>query len=187
MEFKRGRDRLVLVFPKRGVVIKIAVVRLLETMGVVIRRIWRLDFRGIYKDATRQMDIGIEGYKDMLLGGILANWREFLFFLKTRNSFLQPTYFSLFGLINVQKMGDPCTMKWRDLWYQFCELTDDAVNDAHHHFAAPGNFCFDVGKLKIVDYGNKKTQKIIIEYGSKIVKSFDQKYDWEKARAAKKA
>lgn len=36
-----------------------------------------------------------------MFGGFMANWSEFIFFVKTRNKFLLPTYFSFFGLINI--------------------------------------------------------------------------------------
>jgi hypothetical protein len=142
--------------------------------------------RCIYQEAIVPSDCTY-GYKNWLFGGIMANWREFVFFHKTKHPFLLPTRFSFFGLFNIQTAGEPCLIKYVDLWCQLYELTDGKVFADSHHFENPNNFCFNGGVLRMLDYGSKRTHKVIADFGEKILKSFDPKYDWEEKKKAKVA
>lgn len=188
MKFKIGRYRLVFIFPFFGIAIKFPVIRLFNFFWMIIRHLVRLKVKRIYKEAILSVDCDI-GYNNWLFGGIVANWREFVFFRKTKHPFLLPTYFSLFGLFNIQMAGEPCLFKEVDLWCQLYELTDGKVFADSHHFGNSNNYCFNGGVLRILDYGSKKTHGVIIGFGGKILESFDPKYDWEekkRARAAQK-
>lgn len=190
MKFKKGRYRFVFVFPSLGIAIKLPFIRLIGIIGRIVSHMIHLRFRLIHREMIVSVyNSGISGYRSYLFGGIITNWEEFMFFRKTKNPFLLPTYFSFFGFFNIQKAGEPCKLKYVDLWCQLYELTNGRVWDSSHHFENPDNFCFDKGKIKIVDYGDGKTHRVIIEYGTKIQESFDPNFDWEekkKARVAQK-
>jgi len=148
----------------------------------VIRRLARhvlhMRFWAIYQEACLiKMDCtGIWSVKRFLCGGVRANWSEFLFCLRTRHPFCQPTYFSFLGLFNIQRYGQVCNLHWRTVAVQIEELTDGSSRDDGHHFDCPENFCFDGSKLRILDYGSKRTQRVITAFGVKILASFDP--DW---------
>ena len=183
MQFRKGHHRFAFVFPRLGIAIKLPFVRLLAVICDITNRIIRDQLWSMLREVTYSVDQ--VGYKNCLLGGIFANWREFLFYRKTRNSLLQPTYFSFLGLLNIQKSGKPCLLQAVDLWCQLYELTNAKVFDSSHHFANPDNFCFDRGGLKMVDYGSNRTHRVIVEYGAKIVAQFDPSYSWEEKKRAR--
>ncbi|OGZ85160.1 MAG: hypothetical protein A2599_02625 [Candidatus Staskawiczbacteria bacterium RIFOXYD1_FULL_39_28] len=181
MKSKKGYYRIVFIFPFLGFAIKFPKIHLLEA---ILQLFW-VFFNCKWKTFCRILSSPVEselGTKSQVFGGIMVNWQEFLFFHNTKHPFLQPTYFSFFGLINIQKMGKPCHIDAGALWSQFYKLTNGGAWADPHHFKNPGNFCFDDGRLRIFDYGSKKTQGIITEYGITIFESFDPSYDWEKKK-----
>jgi hypothetical protein len=176
MIFKKGRYRFVFVFPQLGIAVKLPAIRLFKAIGTLIGHVIHLRFRRLLWNMARPIGHGFEGCQDELFGGVWTNWNEFWFYQQTRNEFLQPTYFSLFGLFNIQKAGRPCDLDDDDLWFQIKEIVGDDVYDDAHHFRNSSNFCSDNGKIKMLDYGNKKTHRIIAEHGKKIFESFDPKH-----------
>ena len=116
--------------------------------------------------------------KRCLLAGLINNWQEFRFYKKSKLLILMPTYFSFFGLFNIQKAGQPISIKSVDLWCQLYDLTNGKVFEDSHTLANPTNFCIERGRLKIIDYG-EKVNAVLIEYGDKIFNEFDFSYDWE--------
>lgn len=176
MKIRKGRNRIVLVLPSIGIAIKLPIIHLLIAIRQIMRDLWRLNFKQIRRDMAITIDCsGYIAYRNFMLGGIAANWREFIFFYKTKNIFLQPTYFSLFGLVNIQKHGKLCTMKWRTFTNQIRKITNNEIGYAEHHFTNPKNFCFHKGHLRILDYGSLDTQRVIVTHGVKIFESFLQK------------
>lgn len=175
MKIAKGNLRYVIVFPFLGIAVKFPRIRLIAVILRVVRHAFFMRLGTIYREAFRiSIDCtGIWGYKRLLFGGIRANWNEFLFFQKTKNLFCQPTYFSLLGLFNIQKFGFPCNLHWRTLAIQVEEITGGATRDDGHHFDKCKNFCLADGRLRLLDYGSKKTQRIIAEFGERIFKSFD--------------
>ncbi|MDO8512509.1 MAG: hypothetical protein Q7S57_04505 [bacterium] len=122
----------------------------------------------------------MEGLKWALFHGIACNWREYRFYSRTKHPFLQPTYFSFFGTVNIQKYGRPVRIpfedeynrdKWwtRMFWMPVLGITNGEVIRDGHHFLNPENFCQDIfGRPKIVDYGLPRTQEIIKKWGEQI-------------------
>ncbi|MDP2951553.1 MAG: hypothetical protein Q8N55_04170, partial [bacterium] len=103
--------------------------------------------------------------KYFLFKGLRDNWLEWIFYLKYRHPFLQPTYFSLAGLINIQRTAS-CLNK-KDLWHKFITVNKEAVwEGGSHYFDNPANFCWDKhGFLKTVDYGSPSVQGVIKKTG----------------------
>ena len=137
----KGRDRVVVLVPWFKIVVKFPIIHLLQFLESLftdltcVRRWGRLGERVLWPIEVR------EGLKGQLFGGLAANWNEFLFYSKTNNPFLQPTYFSFFGLLNVQLLGEKCSLDESMFWNQLYELTDGRVRDDMHHFSNPDNFC----------------------------------------------
>jgi hypothetical protein len=109
------------------------------------------------------------------LGGIMANLQERRFYRKTKNLFVMPTYFSFFGLFNIQKRGQRIDF-WddNDVWFYLCKNSQNQHQifcDAHTFFDI-NNFCLDDGFLKIVDYGNRHIEPFLEINGENLFKNF---------------
>lgn len=110
-----------------------------------------------------------------LLGGIMANYHERQFYKRTKNPFVMPTYFSFFGLFNIQKRG-----KKIDFWdmygiwgyvYHNSQNPNQPFCDGHT-LADPKNYCTDNGKLKLVDYGNRQVAEFLKINGENLYNNF---------------
>ena len=178
MKISKGKNRIVLILPSMGVVVKIAIISPIKSFRCLFRTIKSKNWKYLRREFMSPFGRGIPKFKDYLLLGIIHNWLEFWFYVKTKNTFLQPTYFSLLGLFNIQKLGKVSKFSFVNLRCQLHELTKGKIWKHSHHFSNSDNFCFD-GKLRMFDYGDKRTQEVIQEYGSKIFKEFNPDFDWE--------
>jgi hypothetical protein len=178
MRIHKGKTRIVFVFPGLGVVVKLPIIQPKKAIDKFImyqkRFGWKLTRQYLSWPAETPF-----GFKWLMFLGILCNWREFIYYVRTHNPFLQPTYFSLFGLLNIQLYGEVSNI---DFGYQLDDLTDWQIRDDPHHFSNSGNFCFYKGKARMLDYGNPKCWETIEKYGEKIVKEFDPAYNWEEEK-----
>lgn len=168
MNIAKGRDRIVLVYPKRGIVFKILLVHFIT----VVQQIFRYAKEGNWGKIKEHWKEDVEkrgSFSNSLFGGIRANWTEFVFYQRTHNCFVQPTYFSLFGIINIQKYGEVCTIKELEepltFWNELRALTKGEADIETHHFKDPLNFCMHGTHVRMIDYGNKKVQRVLGTYG----------------------
>lgn len=189
MQFKRGDYRFVVVLPMIGIVLKFPLVHLATVLWSILRALVHFDFLSFWvmlrMPADPSQNRSVCGYQNRLFGGIMVNWREFVFFIKSRHHpFLLPTYLSVLGFINIQKLGTPpCNLKRGALWRQLYELTKGEVWDDGHHFSNPENFCLPDGRLTMIDYGQPKTWQVVIKYGKKIVDRFDPAIRFGKSKS----
>lgn len=172
MKIKKGSRRIVFIFPSLGFVIKIPKILLFRVLQHITIDIWGGHKKYLKKWFKYSVDTW-GGFKNLAYKGIHDNWHEYKFYSSNHNTFLQPTYFSLYGLLNIQKYGKQIKMNGQILLPYFMNLTENEAWKDNHHFFASKNFCFDGSNIKILDYGSKKTQKIISKWGEKIVKEFD--------------
>ena len=117
----------------------------------------------------------IMGIRYNLFRGIMANWNEYCFYRKTKNLFVMPTYFSLFGLINIQKRGQEISFWNRsDIWEYICRnsISPNQVFCNSHSFRRKENFCLDGDKIKMLDYGNRHVHKFLELNGENLFKNF---------------
>lgn len=168
MHIAKGRDRMVLVVPEIGLVFKLAFIHCL----LVARRLFSLYRSGHSEYIKIIWRWTIEergGITNSLLGGIHENWSEYRFYQRTHNHFVQPTYFSLFGIINIQKYGNMCTTEDGDelvaFWKELRTLTADEVYADPHHFQNPLNYCMHDTHVRMTDYGNTAVQQVLKVYG----------------------
>ncbi len=178
MQTRRGGSRIVFIFPVFGIAIKFPIIHFFEAIRqFFLRKRWR-KWKYIKRYFSRPMESNF-GFRGLLFGGLSSNWNEFCFYWKTKNSLLQPTYISFFGFFNIQRHGKACQLQHIDLWCQLNELTNEKVYDDSHHFANPHNFCFHDNKLQMLDYGSRRCQNVIMQYGKKIVELFNPEYYWK--------
>ena len=139
MEIARGNTRTVLIF--KNFVLKFP--RFYLSNAMEARRTFCKDPEKMRRHVKRH-----------LLRGVGDNWREFIFYFCNHSSFLMPTFFSFFGLLNIQKRGEIFEMHYRVLWEQILQLTNNEAWADYHVFSEVNNFCQKDGRLKIFDYGS---------------------------------
>ena len=151
MKIRKGGYRIAILFPTAKLTIKIP----------------RIYFKEAFKQRTWK------ARAHYLFWGILLNWWEFVFYLKTRHSFLQPTFLSLFGLLNIQRYGDKIPQEmWQELFQSLWTATKKEIKQDLHHFGESENFCLDRkrGIIRMLDYGHPTTQAIIQKWGHRLKK-----------------
>ena len=186
MKIAKGESRLVVILPELGIVIKFSIIHLVIGLRVFCDDLSRKGNR-LHDELFRYTIEMYGSLKRLLFKGIVDNWREWRFYQRTRHPFCQPTYLSLFGLLNIQRFARPCTIQEIDLWCQLHELTKGAVFKDSHHFTNPDNFCLNGEGLRILDYGGLKTQEVVREFGDEILQHFNPNYSWEERKKELKA
>lgn len=174
----KGTNRFVILLPRLGIVIKIPIIEFRSAAKTVCSYFKRYTFKQFLKRMRKEWGFSVETYvslKKMLFGGLVANYREGMFYLRTRNSFLEPTYLTL-GIINIQRFGRPCPIELQVVIGQLYDLTNGDILKDPHSFDTISNFSFSQGKLRMVDYGSLKVQGVIRDYGEKIIQKFDINY-----------
>ena len=183
MELKKGTHRIVFIFPRFGFVIKLPRFYIWFAIKGFFKFIYYRDWKFLKKWLKYDVVV-LGGFKNQVYKGIHDNWQEYKFYSITKNVFLQPTHFSLYGLVNIQSYGESKKTPFDTLLQYFMVLTDGDVFDDNHHFANYRNFCFEDGKIKITDYGSKRTQAVIEKWGEKIVTEFQLEKVKEKEETA---
>jgi len=168
MKIYKGKSRIVFVFSK--IAIKLPIIRFIKAFKIakywIKRRIfWQSIYEyNYYTYSTVQI---------FLLLGIMENWNEYRFYKETKSIFLVPTYFSLLGLVNFQKIGKPFYMNEELFWKRLYHITQGKIFDDPHHFLDQKNFSKTDDRLQMLDYGNHKCFRVIREYGDKIFEEFE--------------
>lgn len=173
MRVIKGKSRVVWVLPCLGLVVKWPVIQWRKVCWGISRTFNSCPgnrIKGILNSFRKER----EDYQEFFLSGFVRNWQEFRFWHKTRHPFIAPTYFSFFGLFNLQKFAERCPMDIDALWRlafmaSHCEILEDG-----HHFENPTNFGSIDKSVYLLDYGESVTQEIITEYGLAIKKALDE-------------
>src|SRR5690606_27796469 len=97
---------------------------------------------------VRAQHLGVRG---PLFLGVVTNWNEFKFYRNSKHELLQPTYVSLFGLVNIQRYGEPCTLDKERLWERVFAVVGDQLWCDGHHFRNPENFKLGSCGVRLVD------------------------------------
>jgi hypothetical protein len=179
-----GRERIALVMPTLGIVVKIPRIRLLRVIKSLVYHIRHRAWRGLLGNLRRSPTAPSLSFQFDLFGGLVSNFSEFWFYLTTRNPFLQPTYLSLLGILNIQRYGEPCPMEAWPMRHEFERLIGQEYMHDGHHFANPRNFSVVLAeategdekctrlRLRINDYGSPRTQAVVTLWGHKLFRGF---------------
>ena len=197
--FHKGNSRFVLAIPALGVALKIGRIHWDQVLKTLKRakkshkrylRDRKIDYcsEPLGRFFLRELlEYTVDDSRDYrpsikmsLFGGMVDSWREWRFYKKHRSlrELLHPTYWSFFGLLNIQKYGKP--MKARSLMDPKCgelygcyfKVVGAPLNKDAHHFFYEGNFHYRDGKVLFLDYGGLATQKILSEYCVEILRRF---------------
>ncbi|OGH83709.1 MAG: hypothetical protein A2261_00960 [Candidatus Magasanikbacteria bacterium RIFOXYA2_FULL_44_8] len=101
MQIEHGTTRVVVLLPILGIVIKFPIIRIWGSI-----RLAKIAVRALRMKIPRTRQVLLPCIKDSLFLGIANNWREFWFYLRNRHPILKPTFFSFFGLFNIQNPKD---------------------------------------------------------------------------------
>jgi hypothetical protein len=185
-----GNSRIIILIPYLGIVLKIARINPLKALNLIfislgiisnilpeeytvyqkIKRWFWLRGHHIKYDIFGPIECGsTPTLMYFLFRGIAANIGEFIYYLlNTKNEFLIPTYFSLFGIVNIQPLQKDVCNKQDRVFGHLCKFTEknELFKYHAHTFAEQTNFCIDKeGRLRILDYGAIGTQKMVTKYG----------------------
>lgn len=193
---KEGISRIVILMPRLGIVLKIARCNPLKAIKLILITLslfpsdmgksyvlspakawwWRRTYyfkHGICGPIKFRCE---HSFLYLLFRGVVANTSEFIFYLRNRNNpFLIPTYFSLFGIINIQPLQrDVCTSKDK-VFQHLAKFTEfnELFKHGPHTFAEESNFCVNKdGKLCVLDYAGKGAQNMFLKYGQQFNSKF---------------
>ncbi|MFM2374801.1 MAG: hypothetical protein RLZZ234_796 [Candidatus Parcubacteria bacterium] len=182
----RGASRTVIAVPSWGIVCKIAHIDLAEALYLLKRakvdhdRFCLMGDRQSFRTYLKQQlfERKVEQFatlKRALFHGLVSNWRERRYYKESdgaRRKLLQPTYFSLFGLLNIQKHGAPMTVNGELVYKAYFDVVGPPVNKDGHHFFCASNFHHTGEGVVFLDYGSLVTQDILTKYGEEIQRRF---------------
>ena len=113
-------------------------------------------------------------FKMIVLGGVMENMREAVCYLHTRHKLLARLYLPLIfvniyhrenGVSNFTFGGDELTEKvYRTGDREYLK----ALLPCSHTFDRKENFSYDGVRLKILDYGEKGFEHLLLDYGDRI-------------------
>ncbi|MFZ2038795.1 MAG: hypothetical protein WAV11_02565 [Minisyncoccia bacterium] len=164
-----GNSRLVLVFPLLGFVIKFPKINLkpiYDLVRDVLLNRWK------NQEMLWSLPIDIDfSPRHKLYGGIYENWFEWKAWRKTHYKLLCPTWFSFFGLFNIQKYGAALKSDQVDMKKAINKVTNgDSCHSHSHGFDGAENYCERSGHIQMIDYGTRRLWPVIKKYNQEIVR-----------------
>ena len=109
-----------------------------------------------------------------LFGGWVMNVREAAFSaIHGSHEMVMPTYFSVFGFANVMPAGQGHDIPRASIWMTALSVVGGwGVLDAHT-WSEAANFVRDrEGRLRLVDYGDPRTQRALRCYEQQFITAF---------------
>lgn len=170
MRICKGSTRIVLIIGPWAV--KIAIINPIKALKIAWQDIKHGKPTKIIK-ASYQHWCSVNHY---LFRGIIANLLERRFYRRTKNTFLVPTWFSFFGLINIQPAGKSPNFKNTHFIMNYIGDISGRPRiffENNHTLGLADNFCIIGGRLQICDYGDKSFQSFLEEWGERIAAGFD--------------
>lgn len=175
MHFAWGMSRFVIVLP--NVVIKFAYFNPLTFLKNGIGYLWRGDVDSRVEQYRFKDTSGLMRF---LPSRLIVNWQEYMFYQETCASYLAPTLWSFYGLINIQRRGRVVRGD-EEVWEQYVKALHSQeflptyingvyITDINH---AP-NLCFIDGNLVIHDYGDWKVQKQLLDGVGRILNQINK-------------
>ena len=116
-----------------------------------------------------------------LFRGMRCNWLEFIWYLRYRYNFMTPTYFSFFGLFNIQRyVKDLDDMQKKKFFDPFLEtlsriIGESIINCSYYHDTTSALSWGFVGEtVKIRDYAHINNLPFFRKHGHKIDQNLTQ-------------
>ena len=151
IECRFGATRFVVLVGK--VALKFPRVRPLHSL---LRLFCHMRNKEVSKKLQSHGQTPIVGGLRYVFGGIVANWNEHRVWKNFAYDILAPTWFSLFGLVNVQRRGTEVDQQELDLRNPFLPYLDRIDSDLERDITNSRNFCRLNRRIIIHDYGSDK-------------------------------
>jgi len=152
VQIKKGNSRIVVLIPFLGIVVKFPLIRLKHCWQDGIFHLKNKNMRSLFFSWFFHPIFGssfhLYGPRTLLFRGICCNLVEFWVYIWTRDSAFVPTYFSFFGLFNIQQYF--VTADQLDL--DFCSKICSAFGGVGECYQ-PRFFSCVKGHWKINNYG----------------------------------
>lgn len=149
MRFSWGATRFVILVG--SIAIKLPRLRLIWAL----MRLMQYGSKGKVRSRLRTYGRNtVHGGVRYILSGWVANWQEYRLWASTRNPLLVPTVFSFFGLINVQKRGEPVSDGKLRTNHPFPQLLRQMSPEGVADMVRPANFCLYESRVRLLDYGS---------------------------------
>lgn len=166
---RTGKTSIVIVFPRLGFVLKVARIDKFRIRRIFryIRMLFTEPKSKNFSSKFAQLNFRLDNFA---IGGIYANIRERRLWKRTKNPFLLPTWFSLFGVMNICPYAKNVLTREQYNSSKFplqLDIFSELWSQVEGHtFARATNFCVDdLGKVKLIDYGFKHCEKVIRHCG----------------------
>ncbi len=173
MQIKFGTSRIVLLIPQLGVALKFPRLYIREMLvEVYFGYLKRRRFKELWSFMKASPDT-IGSFRYLIFHGLLCNLSEFWFYVKTRNTLAWPTYFSFFGICNIQKLGK--IPPFDEAWFIYNLILSIGRGDIrdNHCFSNVSNFTIskDDG-LYFLDYASPNCQLVMQKYEDELRRKF---------------
>ena len=167
-----GNTRTVIVIKKK-IVIKLPKTDPLYAFARIKYTIKRFGILAMLKNTFLSPDTDIMSIKYALFRGILANYREYKLWKRSKHKLLVPTYFSALGLFNIQPFGKP---NYRKIWDLLLDTTNYSLilQKDSHTFGENDNWVIIDNHLKLADYGSRFTPQIIKQFGKSLMSAINR-------------
>lgn len=109
-----------------------------------------------------------------IMAGILQNLRE-AGLSDELGEIVAPTLFSLQGLLNLQESAQPLKLEGGDfqvMYNDLYEATNGGIEDDPHTFGNQENYGWHKGEIKLIDYGDVRSERILRRDREKFKKVF---------------
>jgi hypothetical protein len=160
MHIKIGSTRAVFIF--NSFVLKFPIVRL----HLALRQFWHLlRDGGLREHWQRWTSRNMGTLPFILFSSTIINWQEYCFWHTTKMPILAPTYFSFFGLFNIQQRVKPVEQEEYYGRLDSAEIKSaDCRGTALHEFMSEENFGWLEDRLVMVDYGSHRVIPVLLKY-----------------------
>ena len=179
MNIKHGTSRIVIIIDRWGFVIKLPKFYISGTLKEVWQDLKDEGIITILKDELIDYSYRSEySIKWRFFKGLIDNWLEYSFYRCHKLPICQPTWFSLLGWFNIQAAGQelPKEIRLSDVYYQMGKITEEALKVGPHTFFNPKNYIITRSGIKIIDYADPRSQKVLLKHGDRMQSEFD--VDW---------
>ena len=183
MEVHSGTTRIAICFPKLGFVLKfphknpikgfIGHLRIFNRIKVYNKKRAEAGIKTLDTFKWRAKYLWVDTKWAYYYSGFRANLFECCVYWTTFSPFLEPTYFSFFGLCNIQRYAKPLDMDSNHHWEQLYDIIERDIYSNGHHFGDPKNFSYDGTCIRMLDYGSHGIRDVVKKYGKQLAKELD--------------
>lgn len=172
MQIKYGTSRIVLLLPMLGLAIKFPRVYARIAFGNMWDFVRNRQWSDLYAFFF-EYDYEQTSFSYFILKGFIDNLSERRFYRRTRNSYAWPTFFSLYGALNIQILGNTLGRESKSIYKKIYSIVGQNIIRDGHCFENGENFCRSKdGNVYLLDYASRTSQEILSKHGEELRSAF---------------